>query len=363
MQPQRHYASLQRLTEQYELLQQLHTTVCVTATPCSMYPSRWLCACAAACCSVLLCVAVCCGVSQHVTVCCSELQHVPMEVSWAKTPLGKRPARVAVWYSVWQCGAVCGSVVQCVAVWCTMLQRGTVCGSVSQCVAVCCSVLQCVAARTHGVVFSQDTDEIVVKCVAVYCSVLQCVAVCCSVLQCVAVCPTVLQCLAVYHSVLQSVAARTHGSDFSQDTNGKEACNHRCYLVKNSKVSNTRCNTLQYTATHCPTLQHTATHCNALQHTTTHCNTLQLTAKLYILMLPGKNSRSQQHTLQHTATHCNTLQHTATHCNTLRHTATHCNTMQHNAKYSILMLHGDKIQTSAIGRLYVTNIVQGGEDS
>ena len=37
----------------------------------------------------------------------------------------------------------------------------------------------------------------VYQCVAVCCSVLQCVAVCCDVLQCVAVCCSVLQCDAV----------------------------------------------------------------------------------------------------------------------------------------------------------------------
>jgi len=46
----------------------------------------------------------------------------------------------------------------------------------------------------------------VFQCVAVCCSVLQCVAVCCSVLQCAAVCCSVLQRIAVFCNASQCIA-------------------------------------------------------------------------------------------------------------------------------------------------------------
>ena len=96
------------------------------------------------------CVAVCCSVLQCIAVCCSVLQ----------------------------CAAVCCSVLQYVAVCCSVLQCAAVCCSVLQCVAVCCSALQCVA------VLLMSLYEWVLQCVAVCCSALQCVAVCCTELQC-----------------------------------------------------------------------------------------------------------------------------------------------------------------------------------
>ena len=54
---------------------------------------------------------------------------------------------------LWQCVAVCCSVLQCVAVCCSVLQRVGVKGlgrhvvERTLLVAVCCSVLQCVAVR------------------------------------------------------------------------------------------------------------------------------------------------------------------------------------------------------------------------
>jgi len=51
-----------------------------------------------------------------------------------------------MWYSVSLCPLTSKEVWQCVAVCCSVVQCGAVCCSVLQCVAVCCSVLQCVAA-------------------------------------------------------------------------------------------------------------------------------------------------------------------------------------------------------------------------
>jgi len=66
---------------------------------------------------------------------------------------------------------------------------------VLRCVAVCCSVLQCVAAEmvcwTSDFLYYDTKLNSTMRCVlsgvAVCCSVLQCVAMCCSVLHCVAV--------------------------------------------------------------------------------------------------------------------------------------------------------------------------------
>ena len=73
-------------------------------------------------------------------------------------------------FSVFQCVAVCSSVLlrvvmcycglQCVTVWCSVEF------SVMQCVTICCKVVQCVWCSVS-------------QCVAVYCNVVQCVAVCC----------------------------------------------------------------------------------------------------------------------------------------------------------------------------------------
>jgi len=120
-------------------------------------------------------------------------------------------ASVAVWCSVLQCGAVCGSGAvwkanglplrghyragnASVVVWC----------SVVQCVTVCCSLLQCIAVwKVNGLSKSWTKQGWECKC----CSVLQCVAACCTVLQCVMqcveVCCSVLQCGAVWYSVVQ----------------------------------------------------------------------------------------------------------------------------------------------------------------
>jgi len=95
--------------------------------------------------------------------------YVHMYMLYSKTAEGCRGSFCTRYWRevlayVWQCVAVCCSVLQCVAVCCSVLQCVAVCHSVLQCVAVCCSVLQCVAVR---------------------CSVLLCVAVCCSVMRCV----------------------------------------------------------------------------------------------------------------------------------------------------------------------------------
>ena len=57
----------------------------------------------------------------------------------------------------------------------------------------------------------QVPGRVVYQCVAVCCSVLQCVAVCRSVLQCAAVCCSLLQRDAVCGSILQCAAVRIVG--------------------------------------------------------------------------------------------------------------------------------------------------------
>ena len=90
-------------------------------------------------------------------------------------------------------------MLQCVAGNC-------VCVIVLKCVAMCCSVLQraavfCVAVpRSSG----KSLRHTVMQCVAVCCSVLQCVAVCCSVLQCVSLCCSVLRCFALQFQGVQA---------------------------------------------------------------------------------------------------------------------------------------------------------------
>jgi len=109
---------------------------------------------------------------------CNTLQHTATQVIYISEVFDQEKERlVLVIRIIFQCVAVCCSVLQCVA---GVLQ---VC---CKCVAVCCSVLQCVA---------------------VYCSVLQCIAVCFSALQCVALCCNVLQCVTACCSVLQCAAA------------------------------------------------------------------------------------------------------------------------------------------------------------
>ena len=138
---------------------------------------------------------------------------------------------------VFQCVAVCCSVLQCFAVYCSVLQCVNVFTYVYICakmcryptllcrdplrdgmferVAVCCSMLQyvqgfaecCNALRSANV--SKKSENVyrhptllrrgllrggVLQRVAVCCSVLQRVAACCSVLQCVAVCCRVNVC-------------------------------------------------------------------------------------------------------------------------------------------------------------------------
>jgi len=110
--------------------------------------------CVSASCSVLQCVAVCCSVLQCVALCCCEHRLFSSVLQ-----------RVAVGCSVLQFVA---ASVACCRVCCTVFQRVIVCSSVLhshciqlfnittcdcerrsfscvfQCVAVCCSVLQCV---------------------------------------------------------------------------------------------------------------------------------------------------------------------------------------------------------------------------
>ena len=114
---------------------------------------------------------------------------------------------------MWQCVAVCCSVLQYVAVYCSVLQ----------CVAVCCCsvLLQC---------------KVYEACFSVCGNVLQCVAVCCSVLlQCVVAvyCCSVLPCVAVHVSVRYIRHA-------FQEVTGS-----------GSRDTATRWNALQHAATHC----------------------------------------------------------------------------------------------------------------
>jgi len=82
------------------------------------------------------CVAVWCNVLQHVLQ-CIVVYGTPVDL-------------VKYVSKVYQCIAVCFSVLQCVAVCCSVLQQGVsvrctegrVSQLVLQCVAVCCSVLQ-----------------------------------------------------------------------------------------------------------------------------------------------------------------------------------------------------------------------------
>jgi len=149
-------------------------------------------------------------------VCCSVLQRVAVDypdvssVVQAGLPADKAQVswRVAVCCDVLQCGAVRCCVLQCVAVRCSVLQWITpmfrvsfkwaflptrlthhivlrcvaMCCSVVLCVAVCCCALQCVA-----VDYPDVSSVIQVGLPADKAQISKCVAVCCSVLQCVAV--------------------------------------------------------------------------------------------------------------------------------------------------------------------------------
>jgi len=59
------------------------------------------------------------------------------------TSVAKQTTEGAIRYKILlKCVAVCCSVLQCVAVWCSVLQCVAVCCSVLQCVVVCCNVVQ-----------------------------------------------------------------------------------------------------------------------------------------------------------------------------------------------------------------------------
>ena len=191
---------------------------------------------------------------------------------------------------VWQCVAVCGSVLRCVAVCCSVLQ----------CVAVCCSMLQCVA---------------------VCCSMLQCVAVCCSVLQCVAVATTLHDMFAVrvkdsalsilkkkgslplYPVFPPCILCLSYGLKplypswrveyrFQVKDSPVFISNRQCTALCSSSSfwhASKRRTTYSWAATHYNTLPRT----HELQHTTTHCNTLQHTATRNTLTCVKKTNSSQ----------------------------------------------------------------------
>ena len=97
---------------------------------------------------------------------------------------------------MWQCVAVCCSVLQCVAVCGSVLQCVAVCCSVLQCVAVCCSVLKCTAAAEKtqitgdlyccSVLLQQERHTSHVLCVVAVC--------CCSRNDTLHMCFELLQC-------------------------------------------------------------------------------------------------------------------------------------------------------------------------
>jgi len=103
-----------------------------------------------------------------------------------------------------------------------------------QCVAVCCSVLQCVAVCcsvvvvTHGDRGGTTTPcmQILLKdcSVAVCCHVWQCVAVCCSVLQFVAVCCSVFQCVVLQCKGCDSRRSRGYNDTMYANPTGRLQC-------------------------------------------------------------------------------------------------------------------------------------------
>ena len=98
--------------------------------------------CVAVCCSVLQCVAACGTAWQCCAVCCRLLRSLKTIVQWHWRRAGRCIDRyVAVCCSVLRCCSVCCSMLRCLD---AIVQWHWMCCSVLQCVAVCCSVLQCV---------------------------------------------------------------------------------------------------------------------------------------------------------------------------------------------------------------------------
>jgi len=99
------------------------------------------------------CVAVCYSVVQYVAACCSVLLYVAACCRGRAVKLHQNLLRcVAISVSVLQCVAVCGSVSHCVAegnvriesIAMLCSEQGSICQDAPETVAVCCSALQCV---------------------------------------------------------------------------------------------------------------------------------------------------------------------------------------------------------------------------
>ena len=166
--------------------------------------------CVAVRCSALQCVAVRCsafpyvpvrfGAFHCVAVHCSMLQCMNTRIDRTCTTGRRRRADPPAYCNVWQCVAVCCSVLQstyCGDEW-TLQHVAACCSMLQVCVAACCSRHTAVmrglltlpmhfqerALRFPLLSESQvQRKRSVVQCVAVCCSVLQCVAVCCNLLQ------------------------------------------------------------------------------------------------------------------------------------------------------------------------------------
>ena len=208
--------------------------------------------CVAVCCSVLRCVAVGCNVLQcaadqiqgYVTrICYKDLlllqpyvasticyNHMLLSVLCTKKYTATR-------YSILQHTATHCNTLQHTATHCNTLQHtailalpklfGYLWGGVFQCVAVCCSVLQCVAVCCLWGGHASVLHIWMLQCV------LQCVAVCCSV------CALPMRrSRETFICVTKTFMCVTH-------------CNTHCNIHM--------CNTLQHTLTHSSILKHAAT--------------------------------------------------------------------------------------------------------
>jgi len=115
----------------------LACSLCVSSHP-TVVLAQVLFQCVAVCCSVLHCVAVCCSVLQSVAECCIVSQY------------GKHTILFACFSCIRTPNFRIGSgVFQFVAVCCRVLQSVAVCRSESQCVAVRGTALQCVIVSFH----------------------------------------------------------------------------------------------------------------------------------------------------------------------------------------------------------------------
>ena len=120
----------------------LYVCVCVFVCVCVC-----VCLCTATYCNHLLQREILCNILHQVFECHERLSllntHSPMRCTLASSRTCARTltqSRGTCIWGVWQCVAVCCSVLQCVAVCCSVLQCAAL-----QCAAVCSSVQQCAA--------------------------------------------------------------------------------------------------------------------------------------------------------------------------------------------------------------------------